>query len=255
MEEKRSGASHLLSVGDKAPAFSLRDQDGNPVTLEDFKTRKNVVLVFYPGDNTPGCTKQLCAIRDRFELFADNDTVVFGINPQDPASHKKFIIKRSLPFRRGGLGARQCRGYTVRFTFAAHLLAAARKEGEIAIEVLAQLDAHRVRGIALTPTQGLARGMAVEDTGGPLKVPVGKGILSRMFDVFGNAIDRRRRPTDVKWRTVHRRPASVSAAFHQIRNLRDGDQGHRCAHAAGARRQGGTCSAERAWVRRCCSPK
>jgi hypothetical protein len=58
MEEKRSGASHLLSVGDKAPAFSLRDQDGNPVTLEDFKTRKNVVLVFYPGDNTPGCTKQ-----------------------------------------------------------------------------------------------------------------------------------------------------------------------------------------------------
>ena len=64
------------------------------------------------------------------------------------------------------------------------------KEGKIAIEVLAQLDAHRVRGIALTPTQGLARGIAVEDTGGPLKAPVGKGILSRMFDVFGNAIDR-----------------------------------------------------------------
>lgn len=98
MKEKRSGGSHLLSVGDKAPAFSLRDQDGNLVTLEEFKTRKNVVLVFYPGDNTPGCTKQLCAIRDQFELFADNDTVVFGINPQDPASHKKFISKRSLPF-------------------------------------------------------------------------------------------------------------------------------------------------------------
>jgi peroxiredoxin Q/BCP len=176
MEEKRSGASHLLSVGDKAPAFSLRDQDGNPVTLEDFKTRKNVVLVFYPGDNTPGCTKQLCAIRDRFELFADNDTVVFGINPQDPASHKKFIIKRSLPFpllvdgdrkvivaygcrgmlmtkrtvyginkegtidfasrgtpanvRRGRLGARQRRRYTVRCTFAAHLLVAACEGGE-----------------------------------------------------------------------------------------------------------------------------
>lgn len=60
------------------------------------------------------------------------------------------------------------------------------KDGEIAIEVLAQLDAHRVRGIALTPTQGLSRGMAVEDTGGPLKAPVGEGILSRMFDVFGN---------------------------------------------------------------------
>jgi F-type H+-transporting ATPase subunit beta len=62
-------------------------------------------------------------------------------------------------------------------------------EGKIAIEVLAQLDAHHVRGIALTPTQGLARGIVVEDTGGPLKAPVGKGILSRMFDVFGNAID------------------------------------------------------------------
>jgi F-type H+-transporting ATPase subunit beta len=71
------------------------------------------------------------------------------------------------------------------------------KEGKIAIEVLAQLDAHHVRGMALTPTQGLARGMAVEDTGGPLMAPVGKGILLRMFDVFGNAIDRQAAPTDV----------------------------------------------------------
>jgi F-type H+/Na+-transporting ATPase subunit beta len=84
------------------------------------------------------------------------------------------------------------------------------REGEIAIEVLAQLDAHRVRGIALTPTQGLARGMAVVDTGGPLKAPVGKGILSRMFDVFGNAIDRQPAPTDVQWRTVHRAPPALA---------------------------------------------
>lgn len=91
-------ASHLLSVGDKAPAFSLRDQNGNLVTLEEFKTQRNVVLVFYPGDSTPGCTAQLCAIRDQFEVFADNDTVVFGINPQDSASHGKFISKHSLPF-------------------------------------------------------------------------------------------------------------------------------------------------------------
>jgi F-type H+-transporting ATPase subunit beta len=80
------------------------------------------------------------------------------------------------------------------------------KKGEIVIEVLAQLDVHRVRGIALTPTQGLARGMAVEDTGGPLNAPVGKGILSRMFDVFGNAIDREAVPTDIQWRSVHRAP-------------------------------------------------
>ena len=84
------------------------------------------------------------------------------------------------------------------------------KDGEIAIEVLAQLDARHVRGIALNPTQGLSRGMAVEDTGGPLKAPVGKGILTRMFDVFGNAIDRQAAPTDVDWRSVHQAPPSLA---------------------------------------------
>ena len=83
-------------------------------------------------------------------------------------------------------------------------------EGRISIEVLEQLDAHHVRGIALTPTQGLARGMAIEDTGGPLKVPAGKGCLSRMFDVFGKAIDRQGEVSDVEWRTVHRAPPPLS---------------------------------------------
>ncbi len=77
------------------------------------------------------------------------------------------------------------------------LLHAGEKE-EIVIEVLAQRDARHVRGIALTPTQGLARGMAVTDTGGPLKAPVGQGILARMFDVFGNTIDREGALTDVQ---------------------------------------------------------
>jgi F-type H+/Na+-transporting ATPase subunit beta len=84
------------------------------------------------------------------------------------------------------------------------------REGKIAIEVLSQLDAHRVRGIALTPTQGLARGMLVEDSGGPLQTPVGKGILSRMFDVFGNAIDRQPAPTDIQWRSVHHAPPALA---------------------------------------------
>jgi len=83
-------------------------------------------------------------------------------------------------------------------------------EGKISIEVLAHLNAHCVRGIALTPTQGLARGMVVEDTGGPLKVPVGKGCLSRMFDVFGKTIDRQGDVSDVEWRSVHRAPPSLS---------------------------------------------
>lgn len=82
----------------------------------------------------------------------------------------------------------------------------AGKGGRIAIEVLTQLDSHRVRGIALTPTEGLSRGTLVEDTGGPLKAPVGRGILSRMFDVFGNPIDHRAPPSNVRWRTIHQAP-------------------------------------------------
>ena len=108
------------------------------------------------------------------------------------------------------------RGSVVDIRFDEHLppiysVLRAGDEGQIVIEVLAQLDAHHVRGIALTPTQGLARGMAVEDTGGPLKAPVGKGILSRMFDVFGNAIDREAAPlSDVQWRSVHRAPPPLA---------------------------------------------
>src|SRR5450432_4055278 len=81
---------------------------------------------------------------------------------------------------------------------------------EIVIEVLAQRDARHVRGIALTPTHGLTRGMAVDDTGGPLKAPVGKSILSRMFDVFGNTIDREPPLAGVEWRSVHRAPPPLA---------------------------------------------
>ncbi len=107
------------------------------------------------------------------------------------------------------------RGSVVDIRFDEHLPAIytvlrAGVEKQIVIEVLAQLDGHRVRGIALTPTQGLARGMTAEDTGGPLQAPVGKGVLSRMFDVFGNAIDRLAAPLDVQWRTVHRAPPALA---------------------------------------------
>ena len=83
-------------------------------------------------------------------------------------------------------------------------------QGEIVIEVLAQRDAHHVRGIALTSTQGLARGMPVQDSGAPLLAPVGRGILARMFDVFGNAIDRQPPLSDVQWRSVHSTPPSLA---------------------------------------------
>ena len=107
------------------------------------------------------------------------------------------------------------RGSVVDIGFDGHLppiysVLRAGADKQIVIEVLAQRDEHHVRGIALTPTQGLARGMQVEDTGGPLKAPVGKGVLSRMFDVFGNAIDRQAAPTDVQWRSVHRAPPPLA---------------------------------------------
>jgi|TARA_R110002126_G_scaffold76017_9_gene189846 F-type H+-transporting ATPase subunit beta len=76
----------------------------------------------------------------------------------------------------------------------------------VVLEVLAQRDVHHVRCIALTPTQGLARGMSVADSGGPLLAPVGRSVLSRMFDVLGNAIDRKPAPDDVTWRSVHNAP-------------------------------------------------
>jgi F-type H+-transporting ATPase subunit beta len=107
------------------------------------------------------------------------------------------------------------RGSVVELRFDGHLppiysVLRAGKKKEIIIEVLSQTDAHRVRGIALCPTQGLARGMLVEDTFGPLKAPVGKGIRSRMFDVLGNAIDREGELSDVEWRSVHRAPPALS---------------------------------------------
>jgi F-type H+/Na+-transporting ATPase subunit beta len=107
------------------------------------------------------------------------------------------------------------RGSVVDVRFEGHLppinsVLHAGKDARIVIEVWAQMDEHTVRGIALTPTQGLARGMVVTDTGGPLRAPVGKGILSRMFDVMGNVIDRGEPLTDVTWRSIHRLPPSLA---------------------------------------------
>jgi F-type H+/Na+-transporting ATPase subunit beta len=83
-------------------------------------------------------------------------------------------------------------------------------QGQVLIEVWSQLDSKRVRGIAMTPPQGLSRGAPVEDTGGPLKVPVGKTIRSRMFDVFGRAIDRGAALENVELRSIHRAPPPLA---------------------------------------------
>jgi peroxiredoxin Q/BCP len=85
-----------LSVGSIAPDFTLRSSDGEDVTLSAFRERSNVVLIFYPKDQTPGCTKQLCTARDDRDAFAAAGAVVFGVNGDDEASHRRFIAKHGL---------------------------------------------------------------------------------------------------------------------------------------------------------------
>jgi peroxiredoxin Q/BCP len=85
----------MLKPGDKAPAFTLLDQDGNRVKLSDFKGRK-VLVYFYPKADTPGCTKQACGLRDVMPKVGD--TVVLGMSPDKPAKQKKFDEKYSLGF-------------------------------------------------------------------------------------------------------------------------------------------------------------
>ncbi len=90
--------SAMLAVGTKAPEFETTDEKGGAVRLADYKGKKNVVLVFYPGDDTPGCTSQLCAIRDDWKDFEGADVAVFGINPAKAESKQKFSGKYGFPF-------------------------------------------------------------------------------------------------------------------------------------------------------------
>lgn len=85
-------------VGNQAPAFTLIDQDGNKVSLKDFKGKKNVVLYFYPKAMTPGCTVQACGIRDAQSKFKKLDTVVLGVSPDAPEKLQRFIEKEKLNF-------------------------------------------------------------------------------------------------------------------------------------------------------------
>lgn len=86
------------SQGDRAPAFTLQDQEGKNVSLSDFKGQW-VLLYFYPKDDTPGCTKEACSIRDDYSAFGSLEAVVLGVSADSVESHKKFAEKFQLPFR------------------------------------------------------------------------------------------------------------------------------------------------------------
>jgi peroxiredoxin Q/BCP len=87
-----------LEIGDKIPEFTLLDQDGNTFKVADYIGSKNLVIYFYPKDDTPGCTKEACGFRDEFVAFSDLDAMVIGISGDSPESHRKFIEKYQLPF-------------------------------------------------------------------------------------------------------------------------------------------------------------
>ncbi|MGZ5286312.1 MAG: thioredoxin-dependent thiol peroxidase [Flavisolibacter sp.] len=89
-------ATHLKE-GDKAPAFTGKDKDGNTISLSNFKGKK-IILFFYPEDDTPTCTIEACNLRDNYTLLQQHGYVVLGVSPDDEKSHTRFREKFSLPF-------------------------------------------------------------------------------------------------------------------------------------------------------------
>ena len=87
----------MLTVGSKAPDFTLTDREGRAVSLSDFRGKK-VVIYFYPKDNTPGCTRQACAFAGAYAAFREKNVEVIGISRDSTASHQRFAEKYNLPF-------------------------------------------------------------------------------------------------------------------------------------------------------------
>ena len=87
----------ILKEGDKAPEFTGKNQDGNPISLSDFSGKK-VILYFYPKDNTPGCTAESCNLNENYADLTDKGFEVIGVSPDSAASHIKFIAKHNLQF-------------------------------------------------------------------------------------------------------------------------------------------------------------
>lgn len=87
----------MLKIGDKAPDFSMINNEGKTISLADFQGKK-VVLYFYPKDDTPGCTKEACSFRDVYDDILERGAVVIGVSPDSQSSHEKFRAKYGLPF-------------------------------------------------------------------------------------------------------------------------------------------------------------
>ena len=90
--------NQTIKAGDVAPNFTLPSQTGNAVSLQDFIGKRNIVLYFYPKNNTPGCTAEACSFRDSYQVFKDAGAEVIGISSDSAQSHQQFATKNRLPF-------------------------------------------------------------------------------------------------------------------------------------------------------------
>ena len=90
--------SDKVEVGSKIPSFSLNDQNGNMFAIDSVLGKQNLVIYFYPEDDTPGCTAQACSFRDQYDVFAEADAMIIGISGQSVQSHKEFAEKYNLNF-------------------------------------------------------------------------------------------------------------------------------------------------------------
>lgn len=95
----KSSSNGPIKIGDKAPSFTLPDQDGNEVSLESFRDKKAVVLYFYPQDDKLVCKKEACLFRDNYKEFVDTGAEVLGVSSNSIESHKRFVTSRHLPFK------------------------------------------------------------------------------------------------------------------------------------------------------------
>ena len=98
MTQTSTFGAEMPKVGDKAPDFSVTASDGTTLHLKDYVGKSNIILYFYPKDDTPGCTKEACGIRDTFDEFKGLNATVFGVSFDTVESHKNFIAKYKLPF-------------------------------------------------------------------------------------------------------------------------------------------------------------
>jgi thioredoxin-dependent peroxiredoxin len=143
-----------VKVGSVAPSFTLPSQAGEMVSLEDFIGRKPVVLFFYPKDDSPGCTREVCAFRDNFEEFRNLDVQVIGISSDSVESHRRFAVKYVLSFpllSDGGGNIRRLYGVPKTFgLFPGRVTYVIDKEGVVSHVFASQLSVERHVQEALT---------------------------------------------------------------------------------------------------------